>query len=401
MLVVKKFGGSSVGDLKKIDNVVNRIIENKSDELVVVVSAMAKETDKLISYATYFNHNANLHDMDRLLSAGETVTSSLLAIALQARGYKAISFSGIDAGVLTDSNYTKAKILSIDTKRVKKYLKMGYIVVVAGFQGADCDGNITTLGRGGSDLSAVSLACALNADLCEIYTDVDGVYTTDPRIEPKAKKIDVISYDEMLELAGSGAKVLQTRCVEVAKKYNIEIVTRSTFSNNSGTLVTMEDKIVEKSLITGIVLNKNESRISISGVEDRPGGMFQIFDSLAKANINVDVIVQTKSYNNFSNIDFTVSRDDFDISMDILKNLKDFGSNVTGSNSVVKVSIVGIGMRANSGVAGSIFQTLFKEGINIELITTSDIKISVIIDEKYGELAVRALHEANDLGKLE
>lgn len=400
MLIVQKYGGTSVGTLERIDEVAKRVIENKraDSDLVVVVSAMSGVTNQLIEYAEYFAKNAPQdRDMDMLLSSGERVTSALLSIALNAKGYPAISLSGRGAGITTDTSATKARIKSIDTKNIDEALKDGKIVVIAGFQGVNECGQVTTLGRGGSDLSAVAIAGALKADLCEIYTDVDGVYTTDPRIEPNAKKLEKISYDEMLELASMGAKVLQNRSVELAKKLNVNLVTRSSFNHNEGTLITGEENManMEDVLISGIALDKNQARVTMRSVLDRPGTSAEIFKALADKNINVDMIIQNAGQKDgTTNLGFTVSQNEVDIARAVVEK---YASSVEFDSDVVKVSIVGVGMKSHSGVASVAFSTLAAEGINIEMISTSEIKISIIVAAKYGELAVRALHKAYKL----
>lgn len=400
MLVVQKYGGTSVGDLERIRAVALRVIESvkAGNELVVVVSAMSGVTNSLIEQAEYFSKNPNGADMDMLLSSGERVTSALLSIALNELGYRAVSFSGRKAGIITNSVFTKARIKHIDTSAIKAALKEGKIVIIAGFQGVDEEGNVTTLGRGGSDLSAVAVAGALSADLCEIYTDVDGVYTTDPRIEPKAKKLDKISYEEMLELASLGAKVLQNRSVELAKKLNVNLVTRSSFNNNEGTMITKEDGI-EQALVSGIALDKNQARITLRNIEDKPGIAAEIFSSLARANINVDMIIQNVGTNGATNLGFTVPENELDQAKNTMKEVLGDQVSLESDSAVVKVSVVGVGMKSHSGVASMAFKALADEGINIGMISTSEIKISMIVHEKYGELAVRALHEVYGLDK--
>ncbi|EMW9317019.1 aspartate kinase [Campylobacter upsaliensis] len=400
MLIVQKYGGTSVGDLERIKAVALRVIESvkAGNELVVVVSAMSGVTNSLIEQAEYFSKNPNGADMDMLLSSGERVTSALLSIALNELGYKAVSFSGRKAGIITNSVFTKARIKHIDTSAIKAALKEGKIVIIAGFQGVDEEGNVTTLGRGGSDLSAVAVAGALSADLCEIYTDVDGVYTTDPRIEPKAKKLDKISYEEMLELASLGAKVLQNRSVELAKKLNVNLVTRSSFNNNEGTMITKEDGM-EQALVSGIALDKNQARITLRNIEDKPGIAAEIFSSLARANINVDMIIQNVGTNGATNLGFTVPENELDQAKNTMKEVLGDQVSLESDSAVVKVSVVGVGMKSHSGVASTAFKALADEGINIGMISTSEIKISMIVHEKYGELAVRALHEVYGLDK--
>ncbi|EPI2076780.1 aspartate kinase [Campylobacter upsaliensis] len=400
MLIVQKYGGTSVGDLERIKAVALRVIESvkAGNELVVVVSAMSGVTNSLIEQAEYFSKNPNGADMDMLLSSGERVTSALLSIALNELGYKAVSFSGRKAGIITNSVFTKARIKHIDTSAIKAALKEGKIVIIAGFQGVDEEGNVTTLGRGGSDLSAVAVAGALDADLCEIYTDVDGVYTTDPRIEPKAKKLDKISYEEMLELASLGAKVLQNRSVELAKKLNVNLVTRSSFNNNEGTMITKEDGM-EQALVSGIALDKNQARITLRNIEDKPGIAAEIFSSLARANINVDMIIQNVGTNGATNLGFTVPENELNQAKNTMKEVLGDQVSLESDSAVVKVSVVGVGMKSHSGVASTAFKALADEGINIGMISTSEIKISMIVYEKYGELAVRALHEVYGLDK--
>ncbi|EOC7444745.1 aspartate kinase [Campylobacter upsaliensis] len=400
MLIVQKYGGTSVGDLERIKAVALRVIESvkAGNELVVVVSAMSGVTNSLIEQAEYFSKNPNGADMDMLLSSGERVTSALLSIALNELGYKAVSFSGRKAGIITNSVFTKARIKHIDTSAIKAALKEGKIVIIAGFQGVDEEGNVTTLGRGGSDLSAVAVAGALDADLCEIYTDVDGVYTTDPRIEPKAKKLDKISYEEMLELASLGAKVLQNRSVELAKKLNVNLVTRSSFNNNEGTMITKEDGM-EQALVSGIALDKNQARITLRNIEDKPGIAAEIFSSLARANINVDMIIQNVGTNGATNLGFTVPENELNQAKNTMKEVLGNQVSLESDSAVVKVSVVGVGMKSHSGVASTAFKALADEGINIGMISTSEIKISMIVHEKYGELAVRALHEVYGLDK--
>ncbi len=403
MLIVQKFGGTSVGDLDRIQNVANRVAKTRAQghDVVVVVSAMSGETNKLISYAEHFSKNPRREDMDMLLSSGERVTAALLSIVLNEMGYPAVSMSGRKAGIVTDGVHTKARIEVIDPSNMQNNLKEGKIVVVAGFQGVTQEGEVTTLGRGGSDLSAVAIAGALKADLCEIYTDVPGIFTTDPRIEPKAKKLERISYDEMLELASLGAKVLQNRSVELAKKLNVNLVTRSSFSEEEGTLITKEENIMEKPLVSGIALDKNQARVSLMGVLDRPGIASDIFNALADANVNVDVIIQNKAHNGKTNIDFTVPKTDLGDAKDVVAKFVDNEEieDESYNEAICKVSVVGVGMKSHSGVAAKAFSTMAKENININMISTSEIKISMVIDEKYAELAVRSLHNAYELEK--
>lgn len=403
MLIVQKFGGTSVGTLERIQAVADRVSRTVKEghQVVVVVSAMSGETNKLIDYAKHFSDNPNRSDVDSLLSSGERVTSALLSIALNEMGYKAVSMSGRKAGIVTTSAHTKARIESIDPKAMQTKLQEGNIVVVAGFQGVNENGDVTTLGRGGSDLSAVAIAGALKADLCEIYTDVDGIYTTDPRIESKARKIEKISYDEMLELASLGAKVLQNRSVELAKKESVNLVCRSSFNENEGTLITKEENIMEKPLVSGVALAKDQARLSLSGVVDRPGIASDIFKALANADVNVDMIIQTTGHDGKTELDFTVSKEEL---LDAHETLKPFINGeeiaeITTDDSIAKVSIVGVGMKSHSGVASKAFETMAKENINIMMISTSEIKVSMIIAQKYSELAVQSLHDAYELEK--
>ena len=399
MLIVQKYGGTSVGTLERIENVAARVIETKKSgaDVVVVVSAMSGVTNQLVEYASHYTKDPDGVAMDMLLSSGERVTCALLTIALINLGYQAVGLSGRLAGIITDSVHTKARIEAIDTKRMKEELKAGKIVVVAGFQGIDEKGDVTTLGRGGSDLSAVAIAGALDADLCEIYTDVDGVYTTDPRIEPKAKKLDKISYDEMLELASLGAKVLQNRSVELAKKLNVNLVTRSSFNHNEGTLITKEESM-EAVLVSGIALDKNQARVTLRGVVDKPGIAAEIFTALAEKNINVDMIIQNVGQDGTTNLGFTIPQNELHVAKECMDKLS-ASREILYNDEIVKVSVVGVGMKSHTGVASLAFQTLANEGINIQMISTSEIKISMIVDQKYGELAVRALHEAYKLDK--
>ena len=399
MLIVQKFGGTSVGTLERIEAVANRVIETKNSgaDVVVVVSAMSGVTNQLVEYSEYFSKHPDGVATDMLLSSGEQVTTALLTIALNAKGYACVGLTGAMAGIITDEIHTKARIEKIDTTRLKAELKAGRIVVEAGFQGIDDKGDITTLGRGGSDLSAVALAGALEADLCEIFTDVDGVYTTDPRIEKKAKKLEKISYDEMLELASAGAKVLQNRSVELAKKLNVKLITRSSFNHNEGTLIAKEDNM-EAVLVSGIALDKNQARVTLRGVVDKPGIAAEIFTALAHQNINVDMIIQNVGHDGTTNLGFTVPQNELDLAKETMQKLS-AAKHVEYDDAIVKVSVIGVGMKSHSGVACLAFETLAKEGINIQMISTSEIKISMIVDQKYGELAVRVLHDAYKLDK--
>jgi aspartate kinase len=401
-LVVQKYGGTSVGDIERIKNVASRVIatKNQGHEVVVVVSAMAGETDKLIRLAQQVTLNPDERELDVLVSTGEQVSIALLAIVLKSMGYDAKSYLGFQIKIATDSVFGKARITSIDSEKIRKDLKDGRVVVVAGFQGIDELDNITTLGRGGSDTSAVAIAAALKADICEIYTDVDGVYTTDPNICSKARKLSKISYDEMLEMASLGAKVLQIRSVEFAKKYNVPIHVRSSFNDNPGTLVCKEDKEMEKVVVSGVTYNKNEAKIEVMRVPDVPGIAAKLFKPIADANIVVDMIIQTSSTEKgCADVAFTVPKNDFSKTLQIVKEtIKEFaGKEVKSNEDIAKVSIVGVGMRSHSNVATQMFSALAKEGINIQMISTSEIKISCIVDAKYTELAVRALHDAFQL----
>ena len=400
MLIVQKFGGTSVGTLERIEAVANRVIETKNSgaDVVVVVSAMSGVTNQLVEYSEYFSKHPDGVATDMLLSSGEQVTTALLTIALNAKGYACVGMTGAMAGIITDDIHTKARIERIETARLKAELKAGKIVVVAGFQGIDEKGNITTLGRGGSDLSAVALAGALNADLCEIFTDVDGVYTTDPRIEKKAKKLEKISYHEMLELASAGAKVLQNRSVELAKKLNVKLITRSSFNHNEGTLIAKEDDNMEAVLVSGIALDKNQARVTLRGVVDKPGIAAEIFTALAHENINVDMIIQNVGHDGTTNLGFTVPQNELELAKETMQKLS-AAKHIEFDDAIVKVSVIGVGMKSHSGVACLAFETLAKEGINIQMISTSEIKISMIVDQKYGELAVRVLHDAYKLDK--
>jgi len=401
MLVVHKYGGTSVGNLDRIENVANRVAKAKEagNDIVVVVSAMSGETNKLISYAEHFTKNPAKKEMDMLLSSGERVTAALLSIALQSKGYDAVAMSGRQAGIVTDDIHTYARIESIDPTAMQDAINEGKIVIVAGFQGINKDGSVTTLGRGGSDLSAVALAGALKADQCEIYSDVDGIYTTDPRIEPNAKKLDTISYDEMLELSSLGAKVLQNRSVELAKKLNVKLYAKSSFSDNEGTLITKESNSMEEVLVSGVVLDKNQARVTLRGVSDRPGIAAEIFTMLAKANINVDMIIQNMGTDGSTNLGFTVPQSEHENAKRLMESFDHDIQGMDFDEHVCKVSVVGVGMKSHSGVAATAFTVLAQNNINIQMISTSEIKVSMVIDEKYGELAIRALHEAYELDK--
>ncbi|MCB4747674.1 MAG: aspartate kinase [Sulfurovum sp.] len=401
MLVVQKYGGTSVGSFDRIENVVNRVTKARDDgqDLVIVVSAMSGETNKLIGYAEHFTKSPAKKEMDMLLSSGERVTAALLSIALQAKGYDAVAMTGRQAGIVTDNLHTYARIKEIKPIAIQNALQKGKIIIVAGFQGINKDGSVTTLGRGGSDLSAVALAGALNADQCEIYSDVDGIYTTDPRIEPNAKKLDVISYDEMLELASLGAKVLQNRSVELAKKLKVKLYAKSSFSNNEGTLITEETENMEEVLVSGVVLDKNQARVTLRGVSDRPGIAAEIFTKLAEENINVDMIIQNVGTDGKTNLGFTIPQSELENAKCVVASFNHDIEGVDYDEHICKVSVVGVGMKSHSGVAAAAFSALATNNINIQMISTSEIKVSMIIDEKYGELAIRILHEAYRLDK--
>jgi len=399
-LIVQKYGGTSVGSPERIKNVARRIARWKArgHQLVVVVSAMAGETNRLIALAKEFQAYPDPRELDVMVSTGEQVTIALLSMALMDMGLKARSYTGSQVKILTDSAYTKARIVSIDEALMRRDLADGCVVVVAGFQGVDANGNITTLGRGGSDTTGVALAAALRADECQIYTDVDGVYTTDPRIVPEARRLKSITFEEMLEMASLGSKVLQIRAVEFAGKYRIKLRVLSSFEDEGeGTLITFEeDQKMEQASISGIAFNRDEAKITILGVPDRPGIAYQILGPVGDANIDVDMIVQNVSHDGMTDFSFTVHRNDFQKTLKILepvvKHIKARG--VESGDKIAKVSVVGVGMRSHAGIASAAFRTLAEEGINIEMISTSEIKISIVINEKQMELAVRALHKA-------
>jgi len=405
-LVVQKYGGTSVGDPERIKNVARRVLhtKNQGHQVVVVVSAMAGETDKLLRLAQQVTPNPDERELDVLVSTGEQVSIALLAISLKAMGCDAKSYLGFQIKIATDSAFGKARITAIESEKIRDDLKNGRIVVVAGFQGVDEAENITTLGRGGSDTTAVAVAAALKADVCEIYTDVDGVYTADPNVCSKARKLTKISYDEMLEMASLGAKVLQIRSVEFAKKYNVPIHVRSSFNDNPGTIVCEEDREMERVVVSGVTYNKNEAKIEAMRLPDVPGVAAKLFKPIADANIVVDMIIQTSSTEKgYADVAFTVPKSDFVKTLQIVKETLRVigGKEVVADENIAKVSIVGVGMRSHSSVATQMFTALAKEGININMISTSEIKISCIIDSKYTELAVRALHDAFGLDKPE
>ncbi|MGV8059347.1 MAG: aspartate kinase [Smithellaceae bacterium] len=402
-LVVQKYGGTSVADIDKIKNVAAKVIREKKagNEVVVVLSAMSGETDKLIALAHKATELPDEREYDALISTGEQVTVTLLAIVLNSLGYPAKSFLGSQVKFLTDSAHKKARILSIDTDIITRELNRGTVVVVAGFQGVDKDGNITTLGRGGSDTSAVALAAVLNADQCDIYTDVDGVYTTDPNICNKARRLDKISYDEMLEMAMTGAKVLQPRSVEMAKKYDVPVYVKSTFSDEGGTLVTKEDKDMEREVLSGVTYDRDQAKITVVHVPDKPGVAATLFTPLSEHNIIVDMIIQNASLEGFTDVTFTVSKKDLKDAQKFVQKTADAigAKKVEVDDQVSKVSIIGVGMASHAGVAAKMFSALSDEGINIMMISTSEIKISCVIQRKYTELAVMALHDAFGLDK--
>lgn len=402
-LIVQKYGGTSVGSTEKIKNVAKRVLsyQEQGHQVVVVLSAMSGETDRLLGLAGDIQEIPDLREMDMLLSTGEQVTISLFAMAVKAAGSDAVSLLGDQVRIHTDDMHTKARIREIDTGLISKHLDAGKVVTIAGFQGVTDSGDITTLGRGGSDTTAVALAAALSADVCEIFTDVDGVYTTDPNICSEARKIDMITYDEMLELASLGAKVLEIRSVGLAKRYRVPLHVRSTFSEKDGTWVVEEDKIMESMLVSGITYNKNEARITIKKVPDQPGIAAKIFLPISDAGVLVDMIIQNTRESHLTDMTFTVMRNDYARTMEILKQVaEEIGAeSVTGDEAIVKISIVGVGMRNHSGIASTMFQIMANEGINMMMISTSEIKVSCIIAEKYTELAVRALHSAFALDK--
>ena len=408
-LIVQKFGGTSVGTTERIKNVARRVAHyrRQGHQVVVVVSAMSGETNRLLALAKDLSANPDPRELDVIAATGEQVTIGLLSIALIEMGVPARSYTGGQVRVLTDSAHTKARILDIDQAAMRADLDAGSVVVVAGFQGVDQDGNITTLGRGGSDTSAVALAAALDADECQIYTDVDGVYTTDPRIVPEARRLDRITFEEMLELASQGSKVLQIRSVEFAGKYKVKLRVLSSFeepeSTSAGTLITYEeDDSMEQVIISGIAFNRDEARILVMGVDDRPGIAYAILGPIAEANIDVDMIVQNIGASGHTDFSFTVHRNEYRKALDVLARERGRGfqcREIVGDDRIAKVSVVGIGMRSHVGLAAQMFKALAGEGINIQMISTSEIKIAVVIDEKYLELAVRVLHQAFDLEK--
>ncbi|MGZ8264934.1 MAG: aspartate kinase [Burkholderiales bacterium] len=398
-LIVQKYGGTSVGSAERIKNVARRVAQWKSrgHDIVVVVSAMAGETNRLIALAKEVQGNPDPRELDVMVSTGEQVTIALLAMALMEQGVPARSYTGGQVKILTDSAHTKARILAIDEQKIRGDLTAGKVVVVAGFQGVDEAGNITTLGRGGSDTTGVALAAALKADECQIYTDVDGVYTADPRIVPDARRLKTITFEEMLELASLGSKVLQIRSVEFAGKYRVQLRVLSSFEEEGeGTLITFEeDRNMEQPVISGIASNRDEAKITILGVPDRPGIAYQILGPIGDANIDVDMIVQNVGHDGLTDFSFTVNRNDYAKALEILKPVREHikARDIVSGDKIAKVSLVGVGMRSHAGIASTAFRTLAEEGINIQMISTSEIKVSVVIDEKYTELAVRVLHK--------
>ncbi|MDQ1238289.1 MAG: aspartate kinase [Thermodesulfobacteriota bacterium] len=402
-LIVQKYGGTSVGDLERIANVARKIVRRKDQghQMVVVVSAMAGETDRLIGMAQKISPTPNERELDVLLSTGEQATIALLAMTLQAMGYLAVSYCGWQIPLVTDDAYGAARINDVKRDAIHTDLEAGKIVIVAGFQGVTDAGSITTLGRGGSDTSAVAVAAALKADLCEIFTDVDGVYTTDPHITSKARKLSSVAYEEMLEMASLGAKVLFIRAVEFAMRYRVPVVVRSSFNDNQGTMVTEENPEMEKESVRAVTCNMKEAKITVTGVKDKPGVASNIFSALADAHIVIDMIIQNSSAEGKTDISFTIPEADLAKGLEICRHIQGSlaAQDVSGSTDIAKVSIIGLGMRSYSGVAAKMFTTLAHEGINIEMISTSEIKISCVVRKKYAELAVRALHDAFELDK--
>ena len=401
-MIVQKYGGTSVGSIGHIEHVAEKVIatRKRGHQVVVVVSAMKGETDRLMGMANEVQEQpARGRELDVLLSTGEQVTIALLAMALQKRHCAAISSTGAQLEIRTDNKFNKARIQSIDSARLKKSLDAGYVVVVAGFQGVDSEGNITTLGRGGSDTTAVALAAAVKADECQIYTDVDGVYTTDPRVEPNARRLDRITFEEMLEMASLGSKVLQIRAVEFAGKYDVPIRVLSTFEEGPGTLITFEEDSMEEPLVSGIAFNRDEAQLTVKGVPDQPGVAAHILGPISDENIEVDMIVQNVGSDGTTDFTFTVHRNDYNKGLEILDNTLKYigGGQVGGDPHIVKLSLVGVGMRSHAGIASRMFKALAQEKINIRMISTSEIKISVVIEEKYLELGVRVLHEEFEL----
>jgi len=400
-LIVQKYGGTSVGSIERIQEVAKKVIQYRKDghDIVVVVSAMSGETNRLLALAKEINPDPRGRELDVLLSTGEQVTIALLSMTLEQMGMPAQSYTGSQVKILTDDAHNKARIMQIDDEKMRQDLSDGKVVVVAGFQGCDEQGNITTLGRGGSDTTAVALAAALKADECQIYTDVDGVYTTDPRVVPEARRLDHITFEEMLEMASLGAKVLQIRSVEFAGKYNVPLRVLSSFTDGGGTLITSEEPSMEQALISGIAFNRDEAKLTILGVPDQPGVAYKILGPIAKKNIEVDMIIQNTGHDSTTDFTFTVHRNDYQTALKLLKETSESmgAREVTGDEHIAKISLVGVGMRSHAGIASTMFETLAQENINISMISTSEIKISVVVDEKYLELGVRALHKAFQL----
>jgi len=403
-IVVQKYGGSSVADAKRIENVANKVISyvKKGNKVVVVISAMGDTTDNLVDLAKKINPYPSEREMDMLMSTGEQISCALLAMAIHRRGVEAISFTGSQVGIITDTYHTQAKILKIETNRLKKELAKGKIVIVAGFQGLSTALEITTLGRGGSDLSAVALAVALKADVCEIYTDVDGIYTADPRIIPTARKLDRITFDEMLELASLGAQVMHTRAIEVAKKFNVPLHVKSSFFKKEGTIIMKKSPSIEESVVRGVALTEDEVKITLCHLPDKPGIAAYVFNELACKNINVDMIVQNVSHKKITDISFTVPKKDCLKTLKISKMIsKDIGAgDIILDEKIAKVSLVGVGMRSHSGVAAKCFSVLAKNKINIDMISTSEISISCVVKKEMGKKALKALHRVFKLGKI-
>ena len=403
-LIVQKYGGTSVGTVERIEAVAKKVAAShqEGNQLVVAVSAMSGETNRLIGLANEISSDTNLREMDVLVSTGEQVTIALLCMALQKLGIDALSYTGSQVRILTDNAHGKARIKEIDSHRLQGALQAGKVVVVAGFQGVDEEGNITTLGRGGSDTTAVALAAALQADECQIYTDVDGVYTTDPRLVSDARRLDKITFEEMLEMASQGSKILQIRSVEFAGKYSVPLRVLSSFEEGPGTLISLEeDDQMEKPLVSGIAFNRDEAKLTIRGIPDQPGVAYKVLGAISEANIEIDVIVQNVAKDNSASITFTVNKTDLSQAEELLGEIaNDLGAlEVDSDKRIAKVSIVGVGMRSHAGVAAKMFEALSNEGINIQLITTSEIKITVVIEERYLELAVRALHSVFELSE--
>jgi aspartate kinase len=400
-LIVQKYGGTSVGSVERIREVAKKVIDYRKQghDMIVVVSAMSGETNRLIDLAKQLNDNPRGRELDVLLSTGEQVTIALLSMTLQQMGMPAVSYTGGQVRILTDNAHNKARIMEIDDDKIRNDLSQGKVVVVAGFQGCDENGNITTLGRGGSDTTAVALAAALKADECQIYTDVDGVYTTDPRVVPEARRLDHITFEEMLEMASLGAKVLQIRSVEFASKYNVPLRVLSSFTEGGGTLIAAEDPQMEQALISGIAFNRDEAKLTILGVPDHPGVASKILGPIAAENIEVDMIIQNTGHDSTTDFTFTVHRNDYNTAFKILEQTaQSLGAReVNGDEHIAKISVVGVGMRSHAGIASSMFTALADENINIEMISTSEIKISVVVNEKYLELGVRSLHKAFQL----